>query len=128
MRRVPFDVVVRVRVDVPLGHIVFNRTSELHVVDFWHVYPDKNRTELHEVATSNGTSRTVDGTSQTRSRSLLFTHAEIPASSQNGPAMKLVHGKNVADPSFRSSTSASISSSVLSWSIPSCTVTSTWWL
>ena len=38
-------------------------------------------------------------------------HADIPASSQNGPAMKLVHGKNVADPSFRSSTSCSISSS-----------------
>ena len=28
-------------------------------------------------------------------------HAVIPASSQNGPAMKLVHGKKVASPSTR---------------------------
>ena len=30
-----------------------------------------------------------------------YAHAVIPASSQNGPAMKLVHGKKVASPSTR---------------------------
>ena len=57
MRRVPFDMVVRVRVDVPLGDFVSRKKDKEHVsyvVDFWHVYPDKNRTAIPTTSKSNG--------------------------------------------------------------------------
>ena len=57
MRRVPFDMVVRVRVDVPLGDFVSRKKDKEHVsyvVDFWHVYPDKNqRTDVNPSQTDH---------------------------------------------------------------------------